>query len=65
VAGDVTVSFTGSPGGVYTLQRSTTLNANDWADVDSDTAPGSGAVTLTDPDPPAVKAFYRVSYPGP
>ncbi len=63
--GSAVVTFTGSAGGVYTLQRSTTLAANSWTDVDTDTAPGSGAVTLTDPAPPAARAFYRVSYSAP
>ncbi|WP_367871437.1 Ig-like domain-containing protein [Luteolibacter sp. Populi] len=62
VGGDVVTSFTGSPGSSYTLQRSLTLG-NDWTDVDTDTAAAvTGAVALTDPDPPAGKAFYRISY---
>lgn len=58
----VTGTFTGAPGATYTLQRSTTLQAGSWTDVDTKVAPGSGTVTVTDNSPPAGRAFYRISY---
>jgi len=60
--GDIVANFTGTPGGSYTLQRSITLAADSWVDVDTDTASAQGAVQLTDQDPPLPKAFYRISY---
>jgi hypothetical protein len=59
---NVTGTFTGSPGATYVLQRSTTLAAGSWIDVDTKIAPGSGVVTVTDSSPPAGRAFYRISY---
>lgn len=61
VGGNVTGTFTGAPGATYILQRSTTLQ-NDWVDVDTEVAPPSGNVTVVDPNPPAGRAFYRISY---
>lgn len=61
VGGNVTGTFTGAPGATYILQRSTTL-VNDWVDIDTEVAPPSGIVTVEDPNPPAGKAFYRISY---
>lgn len=61
VGGNVTGTFTGTPGVTYTLQRSTTLN-NDWIDIDTEVAPPSGIVTVEDLAPPLGKAFYRISY---
>jgi hypothetical protein len=60
--GTVTGSFTGSPGTSYTLERSTTLEALSWTPVDTQVAPGSGNVVITDNSPPPGKAFYRISY---
>ena len=59
---NVTGTFTGAPGATYILQRSTTLAAGSWVDVDTKVAPGSGTVTVTDNSPPAGRAFYRISY---
>lgn len=61
VGGNVTGSFTGTPGVTYILQRSTTLS-NDWVDIDTEVAPPSGNVVVEDLAPPAGKAFYRISY---
>lgn len=60
--GTVTGSFTGTPGKTYILQRSTTLAAGSWSAIDTQIAPPSGPVVVHDPSPPAVKAFYRISY---
>ena len=60
--GTVTGSFTGSPGTSYTLERSTTLEELSWTPVDTQVAPGSGDVVITDNSPPPGKAFYRISY---
>ncbi|MCW1885116.1 Ig-like domain-containing protein [Luteolibacter flavescens] len=60
--GSVTGTFTGTPGATYILQRSTTLLADSWITVDTEVAPASGVVTVLDEDPPAVRAFYRISY---
>ncbi|WP_265594765.1 cadherin-like domain-containing protein [Haloferula sp. BvORR071] len=62
VSGDIVGTFTGAPGATYILQRSTTLAAGSWTDVDTKIAPPSGSVSVTDGDPPAGKAFYRISY---
>ncbi|WP_193212561.1 Ig-like domain-containing protein [Luteolibacter marinus] len=59
--GSVNGSFTGTPGATYILQRSTTLTGV-WDDIDTVVAPGSGIVEVVDNDPPAGKAFYRISY---
>lgn len=61
--GTVTGSFMGTPGDSYTIQRSTTLQTNDWVDLATVVAPASGLVELTDPEPPVGRAFYRISYP--
>jgi hypothetical protein len=60
VGGDIVASFTGTPGGAYILQRSTTLGG--WVDIATENASPAGLVEITDPDPPAGKAFYRISY---
>lgn len=62
VGGSVTGTFTGNPGATYILQRSTTLAAGSWVDVDTAIAPASGIVEVEDLAPPAGKAFYRISY---
>ncbi|MEK7953378.1 Ig-like domain-containing protein [Luteolibacter soli] len=58
----VTGTFTGAPGATYILQRSTTLQAASWTNVDTEVAPPSGTVTVLDNDPPDVRAYYRISY---
>lgn len=60
--GQVTASFTGTPGATYTLLRSTTLAPGAWLEVGSMVAPESGAVSIPDNSPPTGKAFYRISY---
>lgn len=63
LAGDsVTASFSGTPGASYTLQRSLTLEAASWVDIDTETASGTGAVEILDSNPPDGQAFYRISY---
>ncbi|MCW1922428.1 cadherin-like domain-containing protein [Luteolibacter arcticus] len=59
---NVTGTFTGTPGATYILQRSTTLLADSWTNVDTKVAEGSGVVNLVDNDPPDGRAFYRISY---
>ena len=59
---NVTGTFTGSPGKTYILQRSTSLLAGSWIDVDTEVAPESGIVVVVDGSPPAGRAFYRLSY---
>lgn len=61
VGGNVTGTFTGTPGATYILQRSTTLG-DDWVNVDTEIAPPSGIVVVEDAAPPAGRAFYRISY---
>jgi hypothetical protein len=62
--GTVNGTFTGTPGATYILQRSPSLEAQSWTDVDTEVAPESGIVTVQDPGPlpPDGKAFYRISY---
>lgn len=60
--GALTGSFTGTPGASYTLQRSTTLEIGSWTDIGNMIAPENGAVSISDPAPPAGRAFYRISY---
>lgn len=53
------VEFTGSQGTNYQLQRASATPAADWVDVGT---PATGTtVTLTDPAPLPVSAFYRVA----
>lgn len=64
VGGNVTGTFTGTPGATYTLQRSTTLN-NDWVNlgIAVESPALSGNFVVEDLAPPAGRAFYRISYP--
>ncbi|MBN8459673.1 MAG: PKD domain-containing protein [Verrucomicrobia bacterium] len=59
--GQVGLSYQGIAGGTYEIQRSTDLTG--WTVLATVTAAGNGAVTYTDPSPPAGKAFYRISKP--
>ena len=52
------VQFTGTTNWIYTLERSTDFQT--WTTVSSPTAGVSGIMTLSDTNPPADKAFYRV-----
>jgi len=56
-------SFTGTPGTSYSIERSTTLEANDWVVISTTVAPLSGIVPVTDNSPPQNRAFYRIVYP--
>jgi hypothetical protein len=62
--GTVNGTFTGTPGATYILQRSTSLEAQSWTNVDTEIAPPSGIVAVQDPGPlpPGGRAFYRISY---
>lgn len=51
-------SFTGRTNWVYTLQRSTDFQA--WTDVLSTTNGLAGTVSLSETNPPAINAFYRI-----
>lgn len=63
-AGKPVISFTGTPGVTYPIQRSTTLApANSWTVIGQPVAPAGGLVQFTDPNPPAGRAFYRVVVP--
>jgi len=59
--GPVDLSLSGRAGRVYQLWRSTELHS--WEPVGPTTAPLAidGPVQLTDPEPPAGKAFYRAT----
>ena len=56
-------SFTGTPGTSYSIERSTTLEANDWVVISTTVAPLSGIVSVRDNSPPQNRAFYRIVYP--
>jgi hypothetical protein len=49
-------------GVVFTIQRSTTLQADDWQTLGTVTGTTAATATFTDPAPPAAKAFYRLIY---
>jgi hypothetical protein len=55
------LSFTGIPGRVYGIQRSSNLGG--WIQIDTVTAPPGGAVTFDDPSPLPDKGFYRIIFP--
>jgi hypothetical protein len=59
--GQASLSFLGSPGQTYAVERSTDLD--EWQPAGSATAAGNGAVSFTDPSPPPGKAFYRIVIP--
>lgn len=59
--GQAAISFQGSPGQSYQIERST--NLGQWAVVGSATAAPNGAVIFNDPTPPPGKAFYRIVLP--
>lgn len=46
----------------FTIQRSTTLQANDWQPIGTVTGTTAATATFTDPTPPLGKAFYRLIY---
>jgi hypothetical protein len=57
-SGQRKVEFAGRAGWVYALER--TENFQSWNEVASVITAMNGTVTLTDANPPAAKAFYRV-----
>ena len=59
--GQVGISYQGIAGQSYEIERSTDLTG--WTVLATVTAAGNGAVTYTDPTPPAGKAFYRIRKP--
>lgn len=59
--GQAVLSYQGTAGLSYTLQRS--VNLAQWTNIGTVTAAPNGSVTFTDPSPPAVKAFYRIILP--
>ncbi|MES2706414.1 MAG: immunoglobulin domain-containing protein [Verrucomicrobiota bacterium] len=62
--GKPVISFPGTPGITYPIQRSTTLTpANSWSVIGQPIAPANGQVQFEDPNPPAGRAFYRVVIP--
>jgi hypothetical protein len=62
VSGVFSADVQGKAGRIYTLQRSLTLGQDDWVNVTS-AGPlvADGPVNLSDPEPPAGKAFYRIA----
>lgn len=58
----ITVSFAGSPGLTYSVQRASTLSGS-WVTLATVTVADDGFGSYLDPNPPAAEAFYRVSYP--
>lgn len=57
----VQISLPGKTGRVYLLDRSTTLEADSWTQIDSSGPLAEDSVlTFTDATPPAPRAFYRV-----
>ncbi|MEO5916400.1 MAG: Ig-like domain-containing protein [Luteolibacter sp.] len=59
--GAVNGTFTGTVGATYVFERSTTLEPLSWTPVDTVTA-ATTTVNVSDPSPPAGKAFYRIKY---
>jgi hypothetical protein len=55
------LSFSGIPGRVYGIQRSSDLTG--WTQIGTATAPQDGSVTFDDPNPLVGKGFYRIVYP--
>lgn len=63
-AGKPVISFTGTPGVSYPVQRSTTLTPSaSWSVIGEAVAPANGQVSFEDPNPPVGRAFYRVVFP--
>jgi hypothetical protein len=56
------ISFTGSPGTTYTLQRAESLTGP-WVTLAKVTANASGDASYTDTGAPSATAYYRTVYP--
>jgi len=59
------ITFTGSPGYIYHVQRAAVVGSNDsaWEDLGPVTTDGVGAGVFTDSAAPADQAFYRIVWP--
>lgn len=63
-SGKPVISFQGTAGVTYPIQRSTTLTpANSWSVIGQPVAPAGGQVSFEDSTPPVGRAFYRVVFP--
>jgi hypothetical protein len=63
-AGGYNLTFKGTPGTTYRIQRTTDLTAPiTWTDISTQTAPPSGIIFYNDATPPAGQAFYQVVTP--
>ena len=60
--GGYLLSFNGTPGFSYRLQRATEITGP-WNNLDTQTAPASGLVEYHDTNPPNTQAFYRAVQP--
>lgn len=62
--GKPVISFQGTAGVTYPIQRSTTLTpANSWSVIGQPVAPAGGLVSFEDTSAPIGRAFYRVVFP--
>ena len=61
--GGVRLTFQGIPGRTYVIQRSTTMLAGSWTQIQTVTAGENTQVSFDDPEAPAHSAFYRVVIP--
>ena len=63
--GTYTLSFTGSAGTSYRIQRAADLNGlpGNWMTISTQVAPAGGVVTYEDTAPPPNQAFYQVVTP--
>lgn len=59
--GVMRLAFSGIPGRVYGIQRST--NLVNWTQIATPAANTQGAITIDDPAPPSGGAFYRIIFP--
>jgi sugar lactone lactonase YvrE len=59
--GDAGISFQGTPGSTYLIQRSVDLLT--WHDLARVTADATGLIQHSDPSPPKPSAYYRIAIP--
>ncbi len=59
--GGIRLAFSGVPGRVYGIQRSTNLKT--WTQIAAPTANAQGGVSFDDSSPPQDWAFYRIIFP--
>lgn len=63
-SGNYTISFQGTPGTTYRIQRTTDLTEPiPWTTISTQTAPPNGVIATQDANPPAGQAFYRAVSP--